>query len=162
PLGDSTLAAVLMSPLKGVKLRSDLRVPVLTVVAENDVLGWPPIPGYHAARQADTNRLRVWEVAGTAHADNYTFTVGFLERGALAGGRARGRVRAAGRGAWGQVRPSDELPPPAPLRGRGRALAARPVGQAGEGGAFGTAAEAGRGRGAEARHRRERSGGRRP
>jgi acetyl esterase/lipase len=81
-LGDSALAAI-MSMQKAVKLRPDLRVPVLTVLAENDVLGWPPILGYHAARQPDTDRLRVWEVAGTAHADNYVFAVGFIDSGSL-------------------------------------------------------------------------------
>jgi hypothetical protein len=68
---------------KPLKLRSDLRVPVLTVLAENDVLGWPPIQGYLGARQPDSDRLRVWEIAGTAHADNYTFGVGFIDSGLL-------------------------------------------------------------------------------
>jgi hypothetical protein len=65
------------------RLRPDLRVPVITLIMENDLVGWPPLLGYHAARQPETNRLRVWEVAGTAHADNYTFTVGFLDSGSL-------------------------------------------------------------------------------
>jgi hypothetical protein len=56
---------------------------VLTVLAENDVLGWPPIQGYLGARQPDSDRLRVWEIAGTAHADNYTFGVGFIDSGLL-------------------------------------------------------------------------------
>ncbi|MCT9082019.1 alpha/beta hydrolase domain-containing protein [Streptomyces fulvoviolaceus] len=50
-----------------VRLRTDLDVPVLTVQAETDVIGL----GSLAARQPDTARLRLWEVAGTAHADAY-------------------------------------------------------------------------------------------
>jgi hypothetical protein len=83
PLDGTSMIAALMGPAKAVKLRPDLRVPVLTVITESDLLGWPPLNGYHAARQADTDRLRVWEVAGTAHADNYTFTVGFIDSGSL-------------------------------------------------------------------------------
>ena len=65
---------------RAVKLRTDLRVPVLTVLTETDVLD-SGIAGFHAARQPDHERLRIWEVAGTAHADNYTFTIGSLDSG---------------------------------------------------------------------------------
>ena len=50
-----------------VRLRTDLDVPVMVVQAETDVLSsrlW-----YLPARQPDHDRLRTWEVAGTAHAD---------------------------------------------------------------------------------------------
>ena len=47
-------------------IRTDLAVPTIVVEAENDVVG---VLGYHAARQDDTDRIRVWELAGTAHAD---------------------------------------------------------------------------------------------
>ncbi|NEC90934.1 hypothetical protein G3I71_35200 [Streptomyces sp. SID12501] len=50
-----------------VRFRTDLDAPVLVVQAENDVLAL----GSLAARQDDTPRLRLWEVAGTAHADAY-------------------------------------------------------------------------------------------
>jgi hypothetical protein len=83
PLGDTPALAALVGPAKAVKLRPDLRVPVLTVLAESDVLGWPPLTGYHAARQADTDRLRVWEIAGAAHADNYIFAAGYIDSGSL-------------------------------------------------------------------------------
>ncbi|HJT77380.1 MAG TPA: alpha/beta hydrolase domain-containing protein, partial [Gemmataceae bacterium] len=83
PLDDTPALDALVRPAKGVKLRPDLRVPVMTVVAENDVLGWPPLKGSHAARQADTDRLRVWEVAGTAHADNYVYAAGYIDSGSL-------------------------------------------------------------------------------
>lgn len=59
----------------------DLRVPVLTLITETDLIGGAASAGYHAARQPDTDRLRVWEVAGAAHADNYTITVGFIDSG---------------------------------------------------------------------------------
>jgi hypothetical protein len=63
-----------------VKYRIDLRVPVITVITETDLLGGR-LPGYHGARQPDNERLRVWEIPGTSHADNYTFTVGFIDSG---------------------------------------------------------------------------------
>jgi hypothetical protein len=83
PLDGASMLAAVMGPAKAVKMRPDLRVPVLTVVTESDVLGWPPLGGSHAARQPDADRLRVWEVAGTAHADNYVFSAGFIDSGSL-------------------------------------------------------------------------------
>jgi len=65
---------------RAVKLRTDVRVPVLTVLTETDLLD-SGIAGFHAARQPDHERLRIWEVAGTAHADNYTFTIGSIDSG---------------------------------------------------------------------------------
>jgi len=65
-----------------VKQRRDLRVPVMTVVMETDLLD-STIAGYHSARQPDHDRLRVWEVAGTSHADNYTFNLGSIDSGTL-------------------------------------------------------------------------------
>jgi hypothetical protein len=41
---------------------------VITVQTETDVLG---LLGYLPARQPDDDRLRTWEVAGTAHADSF-------------------------------------------------------------------------------------------
>jgi hypothetical protein len=60
------------------RLRTDLRVPVITVVTETDVADGNLL-GFHLARQPDNARLRVWEVPGTAHADNYTFFIGQLD-----------------------------------------------------------------------------------
>ena len=65
-----------------IKQRPDLRVPVITVIMETDLLD-SGIAGYHAARQPDHDRLRVWEVPGTSHADNYTFTLGSIDSGSL-------------------------------------------------------------------------------
>ena len=49
------------------RIRDDVRVPVLTVQSETDVLGL----GSASARQDDAPRFRLWEVAGAAHADTY-------------------------------------------------------------------------------------------
>jgi hypothetical protein len=59
----------------------DLRVPVMTVITETDLVGGVRA-GYHLARRPDGDRLRTWEIAGTAHADNYTINVGFIDSGA--------------------------------------------------------------------------------
>ena len=40
--------------------------------------------GYHAARQADNEFFRAWEIPGAAHADNYTIRVGFIDNGSVA------------------------------------------------------------------------------
>ena len=65
-----------------VKYRSDLRVPVLTLITETDLLGTPTTrKGYLAARRPDSAHLRVWEIAGTAHADNYLYSVGMMDSG---------------------------------------------------------------------------------
>jgi hypothetical protein len=47
-------------------IRTDLPTPVLVVESENDVLRNLP------ARQADSRRYRLWEIAGTSHADAYS------------------------------------------------------------------------------------------
>ena len=57
--------------------RADLRVPVLCVEAETDLV----MLGYLPARQADGERFRLWEMAGTAHADVYTIRVGAIDDG---------------------------------------------------------------------------------
>ena len=68
---------------QAVAFRPDLRVPVLTIITETDLFGGPR-QGYHSARQPDNQRLRVWEVAGTAHADNYTIQVAPIDTGSAA------------------------------------------------------------------------------
>lgn len=61
-----------------VRFRTDLRVPVLTVLAESDVVG-TRLPGYWTARQPDTDGLRTWEMAGVAHADTYVLQVAAID-----------------------------------------------------------------------------------
>ncbi len=63
-----------------VQFRGDLRVPVLAFITETDLLG-ARLSGYHASRRPDYRQLRVWEVAGTAHADNYLFGGAFMDSG---------------------------------------------------------------------------------
>jgi hypothetical protein len=61
PMGSADVPA-------GLHIRSDIDVPVFVFETETDV---GPRLDYGAARQADNDRIRIWEVAGTAHADAY-------------------------------------------------------------------------------------------
>ncbi|MBW0013848.1 alpha/beta hydrolase domain-containing protein [Mycobacterium sp.] len=63
-----------------VAFRPDLRVPVVTIITETDLFG-PVRQGYYHARQPDNQRLRVWEIPGAAHADNYTIQVAPIDSG---------------------------------------------------------------------------------
>ena len=58
-------------------IRNDLREPVLVFQTETDV----GPRGSAANRQPDTKRFRLWEVAGTAHADAYTGGLAFGDVG---------------------------------------------------------------------------------
>jgi hypothetical protein len=62
------------------RFRPDLRVPLITVITETDLVGGI-LPGYHLVRQPDNEWLRTWEVPGTAHADNYTILVSAIDTG---------------------------------------------------------------------------------
>jgi hypothetical protein len=63
-----------------VKFRPDLRVPLVAIITETDLLG-AVRHGYYFARQPDNERLRVWEIPGAAHADNYTIQVAPIDTG---------------------------------------------------------------------------------
>lgn len=65
--------------------RDDLRVPVMTVITETDLLDGRVL-GYHRARRPDGQRCRTWEIAGAAHADNYVIRAGFIDSGSLSAG----------------------------------------------------------------------------
>jgi hypothetical protein len=65
---------------QAVAFRPDLRVPLITVITETDLVGGPET-GYYRARQPDTERLRTWEIPGAAHADNYTIQVAPIDTG---------------------------------------------------------------------------------
>jgi hypothetical protein len=83
PLDDKNLIEELQSPTEQqvpVKYRPDLRVPLITIITETDLFGQNP-PGYYAARQPENELLRVWEIPGTAHADNYTIQVAAIDSG---------------------------------------------------------------------------------
>jgi hypothetical protein len=58
-------------------IREDVDVPVLTFQTETDLVNL----GFLPARQLDTPRIRLWEVAGTAHADAYQSGLGFTDLG---------------------------------------------------------------------------------
>jgi len=59
------------------RFRGDLRVPVMLLQTETDLI----VLGYLPDRQADGPLLRLWEVAGTSHADTYTLGAGFSDLG---------------------------------------------------------------------------------
>ena len=67
----------------GVKMRPNLRVPVITLISETDLIG-SGLSGFWAAEQPDNDKLRIWEMPGTAHVDNYMFFVGGHDDGKAA------------------------------------------------------------------------------
>lgn len=62
---------------RGTLTRTDLDVPVLTLQTETDINGL----GYVSVQQKDSKHFRLWEVAGTSHADLYTVNLGFSDVG---------------------------------------------------------------------------------
>jgi hypothetical protein len=76
PLGraGAALSAADAAGLGPVRIRDDLDVPVLVVQTEGDL--YDRI-AYLPGRHPDSERVRVWEVAGAAHADHYV--IGELE-----------------------------------------------------------------------------------
>lgn len=65
------------------RIRTDLDVPVLQFQSETDMLGRGL--NFVGARQPDTESVRTWEVAGTAHADAYNLGIGDSDTGDGAG-----------------------------------------------------------------------------
>ena len=80
PLLDAAAIANRASSPSGVKFRTDLRVPVMTLIAETDLIG-SGLSGYWTAAQPDNAKLRVWEIPGAAHADVYMFQVAASDSG---------------------------------------------------------------------------------
>ncbi|HME46986.1 MAG TPA: alpha/beta hydrolase domain-containing protein [Mycobacterium sp.] len=78
--GSSIFGADRPAMPQAVRFRPDLRVPLITIITETDLFGGPQL-GYHHARQPDDERLRTWEIPGTAHADNYTIQVAPIDTG---------------------------------------------------------------------------------
>jgi hypothetical protein len=76
PLGEPGRGIDIAGSIGGspTKLRTDGDAPMIVVETETDVLG---LLGYLPARQDDDDHLRLWEIAGTAHADR--FQVGAFE-----------------------------------------------------------------------------------
>ena len=58
-------------------IRTDSGVPVLVVQTETDLEQFQST----RARQPDTKRFRLWEIAGSAHADTYAGSIGFGDTG---------------------------------------------------------------------------------
>jgi len=82
--GAANLAEAPQTPVaapSAVTIRTDTQVPVLTFQTETDLLFLGSVP----SRQPDTDMIRLWEVAGTAHADTYTVAVGMADTGTVAG-----------------------------------------------------------------------------
>jgi Alpha/beta hydrolase domain len=61
------------------KIRTDSDVPVLVVQTEGDL--YVRVFESAKARQPDSKHFRLWEIAGTAHADTYSGTAGLNDRG---------------------------------------------------------------------------------
>ncbi len=70
PLGEPDAGIEMAGTIGGAptQIRTDGHAPVITLETESDLLG---ILSYLPARQPDSERFRLWEVAGTAHADQY-------------------------------------------------------------------------------------------
>jgi hypothetical protein len=100
-------APLLSSPFPGITvpdatiIRSDVGVPVLSFQTETDVR-----LGHFPPRQADTDQFRLWEVAGTAHADSYTAGLGFRDTG---DGRAEVRLLDVANADGGPLRCSEPI-----------------------------------------------------
>lgn len=75
PLSQAPQASVLAPPV--VYFRPDLGVPVLAVETETDLMTL----GYLPDQQADFPGFRLWEMAGTSHADYYIATLGLFDNG---------------------------------------------------------------------------------
>jgi hypothetical protein len=71
------LSKINLGDMPPVFLRTDTSVPVLILESETDLM----ILGYYKARQDDTDKIRLWEMAGTAHADLYVVTTGIGDAG---------------------------------------------------------------------------------
>ena len=83
------------NPSGGEQIRDDARVPVLIFQSETDVI----VLGSGRVDQRDTDTVRVWELAGAAHADTYLLTASRSDDGNL------GVARLAE-----LMRPSSDLP----------------------------------------------------
>jgi hypothetical protein len=74
---------------EGECIRHDARVPVLVFQSETDVI----LLGGDRADQRDTDAVRVWELAGAAHADTYLLSAGRYDDGTLDSSRPADLLR---------------------------------------------------------------------
>ncbi len=73
------------------RIRDDVRVPVLTVQSETDVVTLESVN----ARQADSDKLRLWEIAGAAHADTYLLKASAMDHPGVAGAELAAALQAS-------------------------------------------------------------------
>jgi len=76
--GDISDVSAVMA--KGHRIREDARVPVLTFQSETDVTTL----GGGRARQPDSDRFRLWELAGAAHFDTYGLIASQIDQEGIA------------------------------------------------------------------------------
>ncbi len=79
-MGAAALSQAPQTPVSvpaSARIRDDLKVPVFTFQTETDLT----MLGSVTVRQDDSDHFRLWEVAGTAHADSYTVVTGMTDRG---------------------------------------------------------------------------------
>ena len=99
------------------RIRSDVRVPVLTLQSETDVVGL----GSAGARQHDAERFRLWEIAGAAHADTYLLVASGTDDGSLPPAELARAARARPTSVFGmKMDEPHERGPAAALRAPGR------------------------------------------
>src|SRR6202012_3980756 len=72
--------------VQGVRMRPNLRVPGMTLISETDLIG-SGLSGFWAAEQPDNDKLRIWEMPGTSHVDNYMFFIGGFDNGSAPVGK---------------------------------------------------------------------------
>lgn len=96
--------------LKAVRFREDLRVPVINVITETELLIEGGLPSYLAARQPDNERLRTWEIAGAAHADTYIFAANSRDCGNAPATELAPLYAAASMPAMGLEKPMNSAP----------------------------------------------------
>jgi hypothetical protein len=77
PLGPTSFGLPDDTVPETVIIRTDSDMPVMVVQTETDLEQFQST----RARQPDTKRFRLWEIAGTAHADTYTGSIGFGDTG---------------------------------------------------------------------------------
>jgi hypothetical protein len=78
PLSQAPQASIATPPV--VLFRPHLGVPVLAVETETDLM----VLGYLRDQQPDSRGFRLWEMAGTSHADDYLLNVSGTDNGGVA------------------------------------------------------------------------------
>ncbi len=86
---DDLEAVARMLARPGEQIRDDVRVPVVVLQSETDV----SLLGGGKAQQPDSERLRQWEIAGSAHADTYVMIAGNDDDGSLSVEQLADRLR---------------------------------------------------------------------